>query len=257
MTNSGRGGFTRSHDGVNTACQDVRVTEPGTEPSTRADEVAVSLRTPRAAAVAGLGFTVLMVASAVCLRQAIPANVAELAAYTFDDRSTMLVRIGATLAPFAGICFLWFIGVIRTQLGAREDRLFATVFLGSGLLLVAMIFVSTAIAVGILAVVGSGVEEQGPLVVFAGSLWNDLLTSYGARMAGVFTLSVCTLGRRTGVISRWLVVLGYLAGLAMMIAPLGVPYVEVLFPAWVGVFSVSILVRTSAHRSGPADAALV
>jgi hypothetical protein len=39
--------------------------------------------------------------------------------------------------PFAGIAFLWFIGVVREQLGAVEDRLFCTVFMGSGLLFLA------------------------------------------------------------------------------------------------------------------------
>ena len=38
------------------------------------------------------------------------------------------------LIPFAGIAFLWFIGVLRDRLGEQEDRFFATVFFGSGLL---------------------------------------------------------------------------------------------------------------------------
>ena len=54
---------------------------------------------------------------------------------------------GAQLFLFAGIAFLWFIGVIRDQLGRREDRFFATVFLGSGLLFLGMLFVAAA-AVG-------------------------------------------------------------------------------------------------------------
>jgi len=42
--------------------------------------------------------------------------------------------LSLSLVPFAGIAFLWFIGVVREQLGAVEDRLFSTVFMGSGLL---------------------------------------------------------------------------------------------------------------------------
>ena len=49
-----------------------------------------------------------------------------------------------SLIPFAGIAFLWFIGVIRTRLGDREDKLFATVFLGSRLLFVALLFLAGA-----------------------------------------------------------------------------------------------------------------
>jgi hypothetical protein len=32
------------------------------------------------------------------------------------------IRIGLTLVPFAGIAFLWFVGVIRDLLGDLEDR---------------------------------------------------------------------------------------------------------------------------------------
>ena len=52
--------------------------------------------------------------------------------------------------PFAGIAFLWFIGVLRDRLGELEDRFFATVFFGSGLLFLAMLFASAAVAGGII-----------------------------------------------------------------------------------------------------------
>jgi hypothetical protein len=39
---------------------------------------------------------------------------------------------------------LWFIGVLRDRLGQLEDRFFATVFFGSGLLFLAMLFTSAA-----------------------------------------------------------------------------------------------------------------
>ena len=55
------------------------------------------------------------------------------------------------LMPFAGISFLWFIGVVRDGLGRYEDRFFATVFLGSGLLFLATMFVATTVAGGLVA----------------------------------------------------------------------------------------------------------
>ena len=51
-----------------------------------------------------------------------------------------LIRLSLHLVPFA-VAFLWFIGVVRDQLGNVEDRLFSTVFLGGGLLFLAMLFV--------------------------------------------------------------------------------------------------------------------
>ena len=60
------------------------------------------------------------------------------------------MALALNLVPFAGIAFLWFIGVLRDRLGEREDRFFATVFLGSGLLFLAMLFISAAVAGGII-----------------------------------------------------------------------------------------------------------
>ena len=53
---------------------------------------------------------------------------------------------GLYLLPFAGIMFLWFVAVIRDQVGELEDRFFATVFFGSGLLFVATLFAAAAAA---------------------------------------------------------------------------------------------------------------
>ena len=55
------------------------------------------------------------------------------------------------MVPFAGIAFLWFIGVVRDRIGEREDKFFATVFLGSGLLFVAMLFAAAAVLGGLIA----------------------------------------------------------------------------------------------------------
>jgi hypothetical protein len=55
-------------------------------------------------------------------------------------------------AAIAGIAFLRFIAVVRDRLGALEDRFFATVFLGSGLLYLAMTFTSEAMAGGLIRI---------------------------------------------------------------------------------------------------------
>ena len=56
------------------------------------------------------------------------------------------------LMPFAGIAFLWFIGVVRDGFGRFEDKFFSSVFIGSGLLFLAMMFVASA-------VVGAGLSS--------------------------------------------------------------------------------------------------
>ena len=60
------------------------------------------------------------------------------------------VRSVVHLIPFAGIAFLWFMGVVRTRIGAREDRFLSTVFMGSGYLFLAMTFAAGALASGLM-----------------------------------------------------------------------------------------------------------
>ena len=109
------------------------------------------LRTPRAAAVAGIIFSVLLITALVLLRVSVPAHPAVPGAWLTDSRRRTTVAIALNLIPFAGIAFLWFVGVVRDRIGEREDRFFATVFLGSGLLFVGMLFVGAAVAGGLIA----------------------------------------------------------------------------------------------------------
>ena len=120
-----------------------------------------TLRTPRAAAVEGIIFSVLLIAALVLLRISVPANPAVPGAWLTDSRHRAQVAIALNLVPFAGIAFLWFIGVLRDRIGDREDRFFATVFLGSGLLFVAMIFAAAAIAGGLIAEASSSRPGAG------------------------------------------------------------------------------------------------
>jgi hypothetical protein len=68
-----------------------------------------------------------------------------------DHQRRALVASSLYLIPFAGIAFLWFIGVVREQLGEVEDRLFSTVFLGSGLLFLVLVFAHAVTASSMLA----------------------------------------------------------------------------------------------------------
>ena len=124
-----------------------------------------TLRTPRAAAVAGIIFSLLLIAALVLLRVSVPANPAVPGSWLTDSHRRAGVAIALNLFPFAGIAFLWFIGVLRDRIGEREDRFFATVFLGSGLLFVAMIFAAAAIAGGLIADESSTPPGAGTLAL--------------------------------------------------------------------------------------------
>jgi hypothetical protein len=115
-----------------------------------------ALRTPKAAAIAGVVFSLLTLASFGALFSAIPAD--PLAPPGWLAADARAVNLALNLIPFAGIAFLWFIGVIRDRLGRREDRFFATVFFGSGLLFIGTLFVAAAVLGAI--VIASGSEGR-------------------------------------------------------------------------------------------------
>ena len=107
------------------------------------------LKTPRAAALAWIVFAVLFISSAVLIRLSIPADPADAGAWL--KARAGIVSLALSLLPFAGIAFLWFMGVVRDHIGHLEDQFFSTVFFGSGLLFLAMTFASAALAGGALA----------------------------------------------------------------------------------------------------------
>src|SRR5262249_33788489 len=76
------------------------------------------LKTPKAAAVAGILFSILVIVIFWLLRRAIPENPLEPGAWL--STSSASVRFGLNLVPFAGAFFLWFIGVLRDRLGVHE-----------------------------------------------------------------------------------------------------------------------------------------
>jgi len=169
-----------------------------------------------------------------------------------DPQRRTLIRWSLGLVPFAGIAFLWFIGVIREQLGSVEDRLFSTVFLGSGLLFLAMLFVGAITSSSLLDMLERPAVDN-VLWEFGQDNAQGLFGLYAMRMAAVFTISVSTVGRRAAAMPRWISFLGYLVALGLLVASNGQPWLQLAFPAWVLLVSIVILVRSS--RPAVADPA--
>jgi hypothetical protein len=208
-----------------------------------------SVRAPRAAAVAGIVFALLLGTATVLVRLAVPADAADAGDWMLSDAKRGQVELALTLLPFAGISFLWFMGVIRDHLGAREDKFFATVFFGSGVLYVAMLFASAAV-VSALLVVHRELDASEDLWRFGRSLSFVLMNGFALRMAAVFTITTTTLAGRLGVLPRWLIVAGYLTALALLFAVTLAPWSSLLFPLWVLTVSVLVLVRSLGSGSG-------
>jgi Na+/phosphate symporter len=166
------------------------------------------------------------------------------------------VSLALNLIPYAGIAFLWFIGVIRDLLSDREDRLFATVFLGSGLLFLALTFMGAALAAGLLSAFTSesGVLIQSGVSIYGRSVIYHVFNIYAIRMAGVFMISLATIWLRTGVMRRGWAYLTYVLALVLLLSIDYSYWVTLILPGWVLVISVYILVRNLHDRPGNADA---
>ena len=210
------------------------------------------LRTPRAASVAGILFSVLLITALVLLRVSVPANPRVAGEWLSDSARRTAVVVALNLVPFAGIAFLWFVGVLRDRIGDREDRFFATVFLGSGLLFVGMMFVAAAVGGGLIASASSGPPGAGTLAL-GRNVTSLLLNVYAMRMAAVFTLTLVTIARRTAIVSRWLTVAGLVTAVLLLVGVGISAWVELIFPAWILVLSVDVLRagRRAANSSAP------
>jgi hypothetical protein len=209
------------------------------------------LRAPKAAAIAGILFSVLLIISFVLILMATPPT--PLNNETGLLSQTPAVLLALNLVPFAGIAFLWFMGVVRDTLGEREDQFFATVFLGSGLLFVAMLFISSAVTGSLLLLTSRFPEvEMGASYDLGRLVARETLSTYSIRMAGVFMISSSTLFLRTGVIPRWTAFLGF-GFAAIMLLRIGyinsLGWVMLLFPLWVLLVSLHILTKSYAHLS--------
>jgi hypothetical protein len=225
-----------------------------TEATAESASVAQAIRTPRAAALAGIAFSALFTIGLVLVRTAVPANPSDAGQWLADSarRDSVLFALG--LVPFAGMGFLWFVGVLRDRVGDAEDRFFATVFLGSGLLFVGMLFVTSALAAGL--VVSAG--EHGDSLLASGA-WafgrrtiDDLMNVYALRMAAVFTLAASTILARTKLSPRWLVATGYAVAILLLLTVSFYAWIELVFPAWVLVLSLYVLI-TGFTRSRVVD----
>ena len=207
-----------------------------------------ALTTPRAAALAGVLFAVLFAAVIYLLRSSLPEGAQP--GSQWIESGNDKIRLSAELMPFAGICFLWFIGVVRANLGSYEDKFFGTVTLGSGLLFLAMMFAATAVGAGLAEsrhyfgseTAGSGVGVFGQMLLL------KLSKTYALRMAAVFMMSLATIWLRTGLMPRWLVVLTYVSALALMIGGDTSMWLTLAFPVWVLIVSVLFLVRAGAFE---------
>jgi hypothetical protein len=201
------------------------------------------LKTPRAAAIAGIVFSVLLTTTLVLLRISVPAISPEMQDWSAIRSGTVVLALN--LVPFAGIAFLWFIGVVRDRLGASEDRFFATVFFGSGILFLAMFFAAAAVAGAMILVLSAAPKQmiESGAYAFGRAISAQIMNVFALKMAGVFMISTATLARRTQILPGWITLPGYALALLLLLSSRFADWLTLVFPLWVLALSLYILVE--------------
>lgn len=197
-----------------------------------------NLKTPKAAAIAGILFSVLLILAFWLLRISVPDDPQEPGSWLNSESST--VALAVNLVPFAGIAFLWFIGVLRDRLGECEDKFFATVFFGSGLLFLAMLFAAAAVAGALIISFEAAPAQLINSATFhlARAAAYNMMNVYAIKMAGVFMITTSTIALYTSFAPRWLAILGYTLSVLLLLGSYYVSWSFIVFPLWVFVMSV-------------------
>jgi len=212
------------------------------------------LKTPRAAAIAGIVFSLLFIAAFSLLRVYVPSDPGESGEWL--KTSTGFVAFALNLLPFAGIAFLWFVGALRDRLGQLEDRFFATVFLGSSLLFLAMLFTLAAIVGAMILTFAAQPKDLADSVSFhfARTLAYTIVNIYMIKMAAVFMISTSTVVIYTSIAPRWVAFLGFAIALLLLFLSSYFSWIFVAFPFWVSLISVCLLFD-ALHRESRETAA--
>ena len=208
--------------------------------------------TPIAGAIAGILFAVLFGVSATLMTTTMSGLSQDTGAWL--ETGAGRFKFALELLPFAGLFFLWFIAVARERLGRFEDQFFSTVFLGSGLLFLAMMFAAAASAGALVAAYAHDPTgfAASSAYFYARQIVAQIFGIYALRMAAIFLISQATLWVRTGVMPRWMALLTYAVALVLLFIFTQSPWIILVFPAWVLMLSVYILVARL--RGGRPDA---
>jgi hypothetical protein len=183
------------------------------------------------------------------------ASDAELIAFYQSDAPRRLILVGLYLMPFAGIAFVWFIVALRMWIvgtSRTENILLSNIQLVSGILFVALFFAGAAASA---ASAASSEFASAPLDAALArqlpQLSNTLIFVFAMRMAAMFVFATSNIGRTTGVLPGWFVLLGFLVGAFLLLSATFVQLLVLVFPVWTLVLAILLLLRA---RHIPADA---
>lgn len=160
-----------------------------------------------------------------------------------DQGNRSTVEFGLSLGVLGMVSLLWFIAVIRRRLAEREDKFYATVFLGSGIVFAILATTAAVCAAAPTLIVRFGGAESldDSTVALAHGLWFGLWGIAASRFAGVFMMVTSALALRFGALPVWLGRLGQVLGLLLIITGAFAGPLDFLFSAWLALVSITLL----------------
>jgi hypothetical protein len=208
-----------------------------------------TVKLARLSALTGILFAALFVLALVFVDTTphLSASDADITAF-YNSSSTVLVTVGQTLVPLAGIAFLWHAHTTRLLIESRTPSPSAIPYglqLVSGVLFVVLLFAGTASA-GSVALLKDLTNAPLPSVDVARGLLGlgyAMIFIYSIRGAGMYALTTTTLLRQAGIMPTWLAIVSYLLALFLLVSTTLHPVVVLIFPTWVVVASLVVFIR--------------
>ena len=197
--------------------------------------------------ISGIVFVVLFVVGFLMTTDTPDGNASnrEWLKYFRDSGNRRMLVIGALIFAVALIGFLVFLGVLRERLrnAAPGGEWVATVAFASGIAFVAAVVVFALGQGSVAAGVQFGdnpVPRDADIMRTLTSVGFGAMLVFGAASAGLLVITTSVAGGRAGLLSRWLVVTGYVVGIIVIIGGL-IFFPFVLFVLWVLAVSIVML----------------
>ncbi len=200
----------------------------------------------------GIAFVVLFVAGFIVFSTPntssnSASNTAKWAAWWNDGSHRTMAIIGAYLMVVGVLAFVWFACSLQQRLHDSAD--------GARMVAFASLFAAMALTSALIRAAIPGGKAFGQLGLPGGDLPSQLdnigqaiLLVAGALAAGAFVASACYAARRSVLFPDWLTIAGYVVAVLQLGAALFFPFA--LFPLWVLVASIVLLVRDARFASG-------
>ena len=193
--------------------------------------------------ISGIVFVVLFVVGFLMTTDTPDGNASnrEWLKYFRDSGNRRMLVIGALIFAVALIGFLVFLGVLRERLrnAAPGGEWVATVAFASGIAFVAAVVVFALGQGSVAAGVQFG-DNPVPRDADLTSVGFGAMLVFGAASAGLLVITTSVAGGRAGLLSRWLVVTGYVVGVIVIVGGL-IFFPFVLFVLWVLAVSIVML----------------